>query len=102
MRGGRAGAAHAVVAEGEVVPGGVLRVEAAQGSGHLFGRAPGQVLATGQAEVAGYAPNVGVEWNHEVRGGHLLPNAEVDLVRPPHHPPEVEVEALGRPAAQGV
>src|SRR5712692_2598535 len=98
---GGALAADAEVAEREVEPDGVGRVERAQTPRHLLGRAPGQVLAPREPDEAADAVHVRVE-RHDQRAARHVPQPEVDAVGAAHHPPEKQVEALAGAPPRGV
>lgn len=48
----------------------------------------------GQADIAGYAGDVGIQGNHQLTRSHAGPHAAVDSILGPHHPSEIEVHAL--------
>src|SRR5260221_11661137 len=84
---------HAEVAQGEIVLGRILGIELAQNVGDLLGGFPGQRLATRQAEVSAEFVDVGID-RDEQHARRNVPEAEVDAVRGPHHPAQVEQEPL--------
>src|SRR5712691_7679547 len=98
---GGALAADAEVAEREVEPDGVGRVERAQTPRHFLGRAPGEVLAPREPDEAADAVHVRVE-RHDQRAARHVPEAEVDPVGAAHHPAQEQVEPLAGAPARGV
>src|SRR5207245_4047589 len=99
---GGAGAADAEVAEGEVVADGVLGIEQAQAAGDVLRGLPGKILAPGQADEPADPVDVGIERHHQLGGGDLPPEPEIDSVWASHHPAQAQVEALAGAAAIGV
>src|SRR2546428_6207180 len=97
-----AGSAYAEVAEGEVVADGVLGVEQAQAAGDVLRGLPGEILAPGQADEPADPVDVGIERHHQLGGGDLPPEPEIDSVGASHHPAQEQVEALAGAAAIGV
>src|SRR2546428_1180793 len=97
-----AGSAYAEVAEGEVVADGVLGIEQAQAAGAVLGGLPGTSLTPGQADDPADPVDVGIEWHHQLGGGDLPPEPEINSVWASHHPAQEQVEALAGAAAIGV
>src|SRR5580693_10317046 len=92
---------HAHVAEREIVPRRVARIEPGEGLGDLFGGAKRQVAARGEAQVSTELVDVDIDGD-EQPGGVEIPEAQVDPVGRPHHPPQKEKKALAPGAPTGV
>src|SRR5215475_5538115 len=93
-------AGHALVTEREVVPHGVVRVEAPEAGGDLLDHSPVAAAPPREADGAGHVLDVRVHGHEQRRGRDAAPDAEVRR-EAPDHPAQVEVEALARPARRG-
>src|SRR5215831_20269573 len=93
-------AGHTLVTEREVVPHGVVRVEAPEAGGDLLDHSPVAAAPPREADGAGHVLDVRVH-GHEQRGGRdASPDAEVRRLAT-DHPAQVEVETLARSARRG-
>src|SRR5215813_7791282 len=93
-------AGHALVTEREVVPHGVVRVEAPQASGDLLDHSPFAAPPPREADGAGHVLDVRIHGHEQRRGRDAAPDAEVRRLAT-DHPAQVEVETLARPTRRG-
>jgi len=97
----RAALEHAHVTQREVVPGGIARIQPSEGLGDLRRRAKRKTRARRKAQVSAKLVDVDVDRDQEP-GRVEIPQAKIDSVRRPHHPPEKKEQALAPGAATGV
>lgn len=80
--------------EGEVVDGGVVGAVGAEEGGQLEDSAAVVLTACEEAEVAGCAAYVYIQWYKQLWGGDDIPNSEVDDSVAADEPAEGHVDAL--------
>jgi len=93
---------HAHVAERKVVPGRIARIEPGEGLGDVFGGTERQIAARGEAQVSSELMDVDVDRDKQPSRVDL-PEAQIDPIGRPYHPPEKKKKALapGAPARVG-
>src|SRR5215213_11721038 len=96
-----AGVHHADMADREIEPHRVRRIELPQVRGDVGGHLPAGAGIAGEPQAPRQSNDVGIERYDQLSGADRSPDAEIHFVAP-HHPAQEQVEALagaacGRP-----